>query len=248
MLDSFVASGNLKAVLKHPDAGPVLPQLAAIIEQGDITRSDRLGMSSDLQAGQEVSASSLRKGRLQKLDDTLWTELRNIEDDLKEVFGTDEWKTPSQVYIHQNIMIQGRSYSSHPKSPARFVFCQSEDDYWPGFIRQIFSTSDAESEGGDSTIRYFIVIDGFEPARSQLEDPFQDYPDFGARLWSSSTYSLPFIIPVTPDLQICHAIFRKWDEQNNVLKPLTRVCVTFGTYAYDNILVAQNLSPTLALE
>jgi hypothetical protein len=106
------------------------------------------------------------------------------------------------------------------------VFFKSlqSDDFIPGIIRGIISVQWPAKQEDQFEELFFIVIHELLPLGSNIMDPFRDYPDFGANLWLKDLSDRPTVIPDWCPL--CHAIFRPWDEETVVMKPLDRVSKT----------------------
>lgn len=152
---------------------------------------------------------------------------RSLDDELSEALDTS-WESLSkeirhlgpreQVRLIDRCTIQGLRFanSSATKRNSLVFFLPSEDGpLIPGVIRQIFSVSRRKTKQ-----EYLLAIHRYLPATT--EDPFGEFIDFGAGIWSKALAKEVEIVPA--HRTIGHAIQRGWDANHFVMKSLHRVC------------------------
>lgn len=122
------------------------------------------------------------------------------------------------VNFQDRVTIYGREFTTYRTSKRHgVIFFQdtgSANSLVPGIVRAIFLIQDSEE-------KLFLAVHRYLAPPTSLPNPFARYPDFGANLWSSETQKEVTIVPGNRD--IYHAIYRDWDHQILVMKPLTRV-------------------------
>ncbi|KLO04216.1 hypothetical protein SCHPADRAFT_947876 [Schizopora paradoxa] len=220
MLDSFVAAGNLKATLKHPDAGELVTEIASMLQGAENNRGT---LHSDSLVGfkAETGPSKQPKRTTENaLEDDIYNAFLKLQPLIRHELASESWNASRRVTLHDTIEIRGHTYSSVAKSSSKLVFCKSgSGQYWPSDIHLIFSVPHPSQS---DSILSFIVLRAYNRVLPGMRDPFKEYPEFGASIWRKESIQEPFVVPVLPTLDICHGIMTSWDAHHVVMKPLLR--------------------------
>ena len=230
MLETFCAASNIKAFVRRPSCPPVLKTLAPLLET--CWSGEKRGTLMEDIRSLKLEDISVIKAR----DDINWKRIQPIEDDVRQALASistqlrkriPDWITPTRAFPHSHHTTRGATYSTaHASKRDSTVFFKDmqSDTFVPGIIRGIFSVEWPTKEEDQFEELFFMIIHKFLPLGGNLVDPFREYPDFGANLWLKELNGRPTVIPSWRPL--CHAIFRPWDEDTVVMKPLDRVSET----------------------
>lgn len=230
MLESFCAAGNIKLFVSREACPEALRKCAPILD--DYTNGeDRGTLNSDVR---DFLANSgiARAARNDKVPTKRPT---NLDDAIVATLESQSFalaiELPGWVPDHQGIKltsyIRGNlhlSVASHctANSVVFFIPTPETGETIPGIIREMFQQ--------DQYV--FFVLQRYLPA--EIEDPFQEYIDFGAALWSKRLRTEPEVIPAS---RVAHQGYRRpWGTNHLVLKPIIKVrfvCVALciNTYA-----------------
>ncbi len=225
MMQSFCTAANIKGLLQRFDCPPVLRTCAPLLD-----RFCDNGLHNNLVMGNsQVDSSTLcilrddidwKKSK--PLDQEICRALNFLDFDLRDLIPG--WALPKAVFYHQRCLIHGLHFMTLKTSRRNsLIFYQPFEcsKLIPGVIRQIFSVCHVDSKDSHHGNEYFfLVIHRFLPAVG-VQDPFQDYPDFGAGLWSTDYSDAPEVVLVGGRLY--HAVMKPWCKGINVMKALDRV-------------------------
>lgn len=129
------------------------------------------------------------------------------------------FRCPEQADFQDRVTIWDHEFTTYRTSESHgVIFFQEAKDACalvPGIVRAIFPVTHG------SMTHIFLAVHRYLAPRTSLPNPFQRYPDFGASLWLSETQKEVTIVP--GNRRIYHAIYRDWDYNVLVMKPLNRV-------------------------
>ncbi|KAG1764322.1 hypothetical protein EDD22DRAFT_845936 [Suillus occidentalis] len=144
-----------------------------------------------------------------------------ISDILKQALEKADTYIPGNGHImeYKRLQIAGLQYSTrkHSTSDSCIFLQNTSGEFGPGVIEHMFSV------GQDHDRAYYVAIRCYLPTPAEYEDPFQEYSDFGAQIWSCVYTSQLDIVPVCTS-RLCHAILMDWGASEVVLKPMNQIC------------------------
>jgi hypothetical protein len=220
MLNSFCAAANIKGYLQRSDCPPLLKRSIPIIEQC-LDHGRRVILAKN--ARTLLDNDEVKKLRHSDID---WSKQRPLDDSLfkamKAYIGGES--PPRDVFFHSRHDIRGRTYTTQRVSERNSnIFFQPErsEKLIPGIIQEIFAIPIACAQDQYTYDFYFAVQRLLPLEIPPLSDPFSQFPDFGAVLWSDKLENDLEIVSQTQLIQ--HSISRPWDRGVLVLKPLDRV-------------------------
>jgi len=163
--------------------------------------------------------------KLKPLDSNTYHALQNFTTN-----SAEGWTPCKDALLHAKYKIRGFQYkrSTAGKKESVIFFQPTDGDpLVPGIIREIFSSPQVNKDG-IKTQGVLLSVQRFKPVvdTENVHNPFKRFPNFGAGLWHDTTTDVKI---VKPSQKICHAIWRKWDEDFLVMRPLNRV-----SYLYMN--------------
>lgn len=218
MLESFCAASNIKVFLRRPGCPPILQECADLLAQcyGD---QEWGSLQSDIRTltGEHSPTSNLSNsaGKLSDLEEELADALFATSRTLKrELPG---WEFSREAKHLKCLTVGGLQYAnfSATKRNSIVFFLPSPNAIMvPGVIRQIFSIC-----GKGKMEHHHFAIHRYLPLT--VTDPFTQFEDFGASIWSKTLSQQVEIIPASR--KITHAIQRPWDNSHYILKTLDRV-------------------------
>lgn len=227
MLESFCAAANLKAFMKRADCPQILQKCTSIIES--CYQDDGRGVyKTSLRDFFEFEDSGTSP---QAVID--WRKWADLESDIHAVLSTatrklsselQRWKMGSRVVLHSRYKIRGIQYSTnHCGEPNSLVFYEPDvgSEMVPGVVRAIFSVPAADYTEEKPHMHVILAVHRFMKKPTTMYDPFIEYPDFGASIWSNTLSEQAEVIPSTR--KFCHAMRQTWDDDTSVMKPLTWV-------------------------
>jgi len=139
----------------------------------------------------------------------------------------DGWTADTHALFHREHKIRGLQFAEvkaggkNTRGRHSTIFFQPEDNNYlvPGVIRKIFSIP--QSRHGIETQALFLAVHRHQSvAQSDVYDPFKEYEEFGASLWSEQLGPLEII---TPSQKMCHATSRRWQDGVLIMRPIDRV-------------------------
>lgn len=143
--------------------------------------------------------------------------MKGGENDLRRELG--DFHCPERVNFQDRVTIHDYEFTTYRTSESHgVVFFQAaagSSSLVPGMVRAIFLVTQ------DSAEHIFLAIHRYFEAPRSLLNPFAQYPDFGASLWSSEMEKEITIVP--GNRKIYHAIYRNWDYKIMVMKALNGV-------------------------
>jgi hypothetical protein len=227
MLETFCAASNIKAFLQRPSCPKVLKTLTPLLTTcwGEDSRGTLMEDIRSLKLDDTGPVTTAR-------EDIEWKKLKLLEDDVYHALASisrelhariTQWCTPRRVFPHIRHTVRGLKYAiAHASKRDSTIFIKNlqSNTLVPAVIREIFSVQ-CPVQQDQFTEYFFLVVHKFLPLESTLLDPFRTLPDFGASIWMAELEEQPTVIPDWHPL--CHAIFRQWDKDTVVMKPLNRV-------------------------
>ena len=228
MLESFCAAANIKAFLKRDDCPRVLQNCAPIVEAcygGDqrgtlMTDIRTLGNAMLDSAGIEHKDIDWKK--VVQIDNSLFVTLVAAEDGRTVQIQVQDWRRTRCALQHDRCTIRGTIYSASTSNERNsIVFFQEAagSPFVPGIICRIFAlVARQENEDVQQT---FLAIRRYLPSPISTDNPFRQYPDFGASIWSKTCDENIAIITVSH--RICHAARLEWNSSCYVFKALEKV-------------------------
>lgn len=136
-----------------------------------------------------------------------------------------KWKLGTRAINHQRYTIRGISYAAFHIAEANSLIyfrTATSSPIFPGVIRQILSLPAADFTEQNRHMHVILVVHRYKPKPANVHDPFIEYPDFGASIWSSLLDDRIEIIPQSHCY--CHAIRQDWDNHSFILKPVANDC------------------------
>lgn len=227
MLESFCAAANLKAYLKRADCPQVLKNCASIVElcyQDDGRGTYKTSLNDFLTFGENEAPRSLVAdwSKWDELELDIYTALSHATCKLSSEL--QYWRMGSRVIKHSRYKIRGIQYSTYLCGESNSLIFYEPDvgvEMVPGVVRSIFSLSAADYTEEKPHMHVILAVHRYMPKLHMTFDPFADYPDFGASIWSKTLDERIETIPSTR--RMCHAIRQTWDDETYVMKPLLRV-------------------------
>lgn len=225
-LNSFCEYANLKAFLQRPDLNPSVRETALRYAKSRAGASE-IESKEFIERGSNelpstMSMQEYKRKKRTKIKPDVRNALSKIESHFKS--RSPDFRVQEEVVIHTDITMHGKTFTSEV-SPSANVFCLTTNGWTPCIIRELFSICCPMSKRKDSlAIFYFAVVQLHRPAMPTLKNPFEEWKEFGANLWSKSFFDDVTIQPIRHgSSSFVHAIKRDWDEQHIVAKPLSRV-------------------------
>lgn len=143
--------------------------------------------------------------------------MKKNEKDLEQELGT--FRCPEVADFQDKITIRDQVFTTYRTSESHGVLFFQEASHAsslvPGMVRAIFQVTQGH------TAYTFLAIHRYLAPEASLPNPFTRYPDFGASIWSSETQKEVTIVPVKRSMH--HAIYREWEHNLLVMKPLNKV-------------------------
>ena len=143
--------------------------------------------------------------------------MEKIKNDLQHKLG--HFHCLEEVNYQDRVTIRDYEFTTYCMSEKHgVVFFQdtaSANALVPGMICTIFLVMQ------DSTQHIFLAVHRYLALATSLPNPFAQYPDFSASLWSLEMQKE--ITIVLGNQNLYHAIYRNWDYKIMVMKPLNRV-------------------------
>ncbi len=227
MMESFCAAANFRALLKRLDLPGTVQNIADAIElpeeiRGTLRQSIHTNFSKTPLV--KTSKKERENEKLSELDDDVIEALGKVSAGISTFIGRS-WSPPRRAVKTDRVVIDGKTFSVEKTTNSMGLICvRNGDSYVPGKLRDIISITYPDAADSHSlNVLFIFVVHLHLPASSKIPNPFVDYPDFGANLWSSSCYHRPSVVMATPSARFCHGIFRDWDERHVVVKALDRV-------------------------
>lgn len=214
MLETFCAAARVKAILREPGAPDVISKAAEILLRCCAPFADEVFRTD----------TGILRTATESIPYVSHNDANIIETPISDVLKQAWEKADTHISGNDNIteykrlQIAGLQYSTRKHSTSdSCVFLQNTSgEFGPGVIEHMFSV------GQDHDRAYYIAIRCYLPTPAEYEDPFQEYSDFGAQIWSCAYTSQLDIVPVCTG-RICHAISMDWGTSEVVLKPMNRV-------------------------
>ena len=128
-----------------------------------------------------------------------------------EVYNMQKWRQVERILEAGTVL-----FFFHPEGSGQLV---------PGVVHKIFSIP--RKQNGIESRALFLAVHRYKPLPDHVDNPFKQYEEFGASLWSDERGSLVIVIP---SQKICHATFRQWQEGVFVMCPIDRVSFWFLQY------------------
>lgn len=212
MLETFCANATLRTFLQRPGVPNILQRFEPILESS-FGLDQRGTLMSDIRELQlEADRTDTSSESRTQLDKDVRSALRK--------YLLDNGYTgpvPYEAKTHPRHRINGLMYAVNTANKRdSFVYYSDArtSGLVPAVIRQIFTVSSTDQSNGT-----FLAVQKFLP--KTIPDPFDRYPEFGARLWSIDLDPSIFVICATQ--KICHGIQRKWGENHVVMRPMNKV-------------------------
>lgn len=229
MMESFCAASNFRGFLKRLDLPSAVRDIAEAIELPNDVRGTLLqSVHSDFGKTSlvKISREERAKHRLSKLEKDVVEALGKISPAISSLIGR-KWVVPTDAVKHDRVVIAGKTYSVESATNSMDLVCvHNGAAYVPGRTRDILSIAYPEGADGQVLNVLFIFIIHMQlPISAKVPNPFLQYQEFGANLWSRDCYARPSAVPILPGTRFCHGISRKWDERSTVVKALDRVGV-----------------------
>lgn len=156
--------------------------------------------------------------------------IQMLETDIYDAFvaasntrDMERLKMRREAILHPRYTIRGLQYTDYKTGNKEcIIFFRTSGEYLvPARIRQIFSVPDQ----CDDEIRVekgcvFVAVQRYKLLGNTSNDPFKQFGDFGAALWTNTMDEVEVIL--ASDI-VCHANMRKWSDDTIVLRPLNRV-------------------------
>lgn len=151
------------------------------------------------------------------LDRDIRAAMEKSEKDLEQELGA--FHCPEVADFQDRITIRDHEFTTYRTSESHGVIFFQEASHAsslvPGMVRAIFQVTQ------NRTAYTFLAIHRYLAPGASRPNPFARYPDFGASIWSSETQREVTIVPVKRSMH--HAIYREWEHNLMVMKPLNRV-------------------------
>lgn len=233
MLETFCAASNIKALLQRSCCPSALVDCAPLIEDlfeglrnsKSAAEIDALSSNISGDTGKtRFTSQSISWDKFVPLDEAVFRAVQKSAPLLKV---TLLHFTPTREAVPLNrCIIRGSPYATLQASEAdSLIFYQRSGIFTPGVIRGIYRFYCRTDPTMDSFEEYtLLAIHALSPVDVAIEDPFLEFPDFGAGLWSNSLSPEPDILPSTS--KICHAIWRPWSQEIRIVKNLDPVRVS----------------------
>lgn len=230
MMESFCAASNFRAFLKRLDLPKTVRDFADAIEMPNDIRGTLLqSINSDFGKTSlvKISREERENHAHSKLEKDVIDALAKISPSISKFIG-ENWAVPTQTAKHDRVAIEGKTFSIESTTDSMGLVCiHNGNVYIPGRMREILSVTYPDAADTQILRVLFIFIVHLHlPVSTKIFNPFLQYPEFGADLWSKGHYSRPSAIPVFPGTRFCHGIIRSWDATNIVVKALDRVSNT----------------------
>ena len=207
-MDSFCSASALKVNLYRDDCPEALKLMRPILE-------------SNLPWAERSDSSLRPPGKQKELPEELVAAVQDAN-----IYLAKERQLSSQGMSVRALTICGRTFSIYRPSdrnsngliffkPLKVSWSGKETSggYLPAHIDRIVRCPDG---------RYWLALKRLLPPIDPPRDnPFIDYPDFGAEIWSNKFNNELEVVPA--DNNIYHAIHQPWDAGHWVIKKLDRV-------------------------
>jgi hypothetical protein len=220
MLMSFCAASNLRGFLHRSDCPPVLKSCATILE-------NCVGKERGVAIMTEIRALGPDTDEERQHSDIPWGKEEELSSPIREAIKSIDTNLPTSAFFHQRCTIRGTAFTTctASKRDSRIFFqLPNSDEPVPGVISDIISIPVKLAEKADHyKVLYYFVIRRHLPLSEEqhVADPFREYPDFGAQLWSDKLADEPEVVQANE--LICHSVGRPWATGVVVLKALNRV-------------------------
>ena len=127
------------------------------------------------------------------------------------------------IQSHKRISVGGVTFTRAVDSErdAHVSFCPLDEDRWvPGVIEKIYSMEQSGKE------TFVLGIRPRRPLRptQKVPNPFEQFEEFGAELWSNELDALVFVPLIKPIYHVQSAV---WTQGILVLKPVKLVSKIF---------------------
>lgn len=227
MLDTFCAGANIKAFMRQTGCPSALRQLAPILDS--CFESDARGtLMTELRSTDAARSLTLIDNeqdwrRWQDIDalvkDAMKVQESNIQEDIPGFIAA------TRALPYPRVSVGGVTYSTAKDGDSGCtIFFRStshSDRFVPGVIRQILATSVPQTSSTHHSLCILFVVHRFLPSSPLASDPFAQYPEFGASIWSRELSS---DIDITPAIRgVHHAMRAPWTNDTYVLKSVAKV-------------------------
>lgn len=225
MLDTFCATSNLRNFLQSPRCPEYLSFISPILDEcyrgehrGTLV-NDIKTFNSDTSSNVTVKTSA-PTSKIQPLEVDIYDAL--VKASTMGKLGTCK-AYPDAVCLprHKIRGLQYCDYKTGRKDSNIFFQPEAGKPLVPGRIRQILSLPGDNSEEGV----VFIAVQRYKEVIHDSPNPFKQFEDFGAGLWSRHLGEVEIIRPAD---NVCHGIMRHWDNDLLVMRPLNRVSRRMG--------------------
>ena len=223
MMNSFCAFANLRTFLDSPRCPDYLKPCKPIMEQ--CYAADKRGtLMNDIRVLEnQYSDTAIEDLKPWAYDNE---KLQPLETDIQEaVLAASTTSTISNIrnaIFHPCYTIGGLQYTPYTvqkKDSTIFFQTGVDENSVPGRIRQILSMPQCTQDAINIEC-VFLAVQRYKLISDGIEDPFKNFGDFGAALWSSD-FKIVEIIGCSA--VGCYGILRRWADGMVVLRPLNRV-------------------------
>lgn len=226
MLETFCAAANIKMFMQQEACPDALKKLRPLVDS--VLKQDTRGtlMAQFLPeicveavlTGDEAGDASQYRDLNERYYAALVDQQSAINVDIPD------WTPGTRAMLKNRHIFRGLPYSNHRDGKAGgVIFFQPHGSkiLVPGVIRQMFAVASSEYSRSNRLSHMLLAVQRFKPCPDSTPDPFFNYPDFGASIWSCETSQEYEIIPAVREFH--HAIVQAWDENTYVLKSTATV-------------------------
>lgn len=224
MLETFCAAANIKTFVEQEACPIALRQLRPIVEP--LLKSDIRGtLMSQVLSGHNAATTDTHEydhKKYRPLDLRYYDALRTQQTVIK--IDLPDWTAGLRGVLYEHCVFRGLSYSKFlPDKAGGIIFFRPNDneELVPGVIRDILGVA-AKGDSPSGIVEHkLLVVQRLLPCPPSTFDPFHEYPDFGARIWSRHPSPIIEIVPAVREFH--HAIVQSWNDEAYVMKSTATV-------------------------
>jgi hypothetical protein len=220
MMEEFSAGSNLRLSMERPGCPQILERCMPIVRANLDQEVRGTLMSSENPLDDHMDAvPSVKKRRKNKtkledeIHDALEAHLRS-EGNLSmatDAINHSQYETGSRRYAPRDANLRNSVIFFQPRG---------EEELVPGIIRRIFTIQNDSSPTGQDV---FLAVHRYHPldGSESFENPFADFPDYGASFWREQLRDEVEVIWSTQN--ICHGNQRHWNGEIVIMRPTHHV-------------------------
>lgn len=228
-LDSFCAAGRIKAFTKRVCTNSALRECSEILSES-LPNDTRGTLLSDIACflPNPSPTSPSFETKVSELSGIVVDAIMAAAGSLQQELPG--WVPSTSASTHTRYDINGLTFTCYKTNQRNGVVLYQTSpngELRPGAIRDIFTTYNLDG----SSSWTFLAIHPCFPS-TEGDGVFSRWPDWGVSIWSNE-FNTALVDLVPTSRRICHTIRRKWKENCQALKGLSRVWLFFVNQSFN---------------